>query len=123
MVYCFKPTLDPDSVETAIKNVENNITNLKGTIIKTDKMGRKKLAYDVKKFRDGFYAATYFQLDPEKIKNLKRLMKLNDNVIREMTLRIDDIDELLRSSSSVQSENSQEKRPHRRDREEAGARH
>ena len=91
MIYCFKPTLDPDSIETAIKNIENNIVNLKGKIIKTEKLGRKKLAYEVKKYRDGFYASTYFELDPQSIKKLKRTMKLNDNVIRELTIRIDDI--------------------------------
>lgn len=92
MMYCFKPTLDPDSIEAAIKNVENHIVNLKGKIIKSDKLGRKKLSYDVRKFRDGFYVSTFFEADPDKIKTLKRNMKLNENVIRELTIRIDEPD-------------------------------
>lgn len=89
MMYCFKPTLDPDSIEAAIKNVENHIVNLKGKIIKSDKLGRKKLSYEVRKFRDGFYVSTFFEVEPDKIKTLKRNMKLNENVIRELTVKID----------------------------------
>lgn len=114
MIYCFKPTLDPDSVELSIKNIENTIVNLKGTIIKTDKMGRKKLAYDVAKFRDGFYASTYFELEPEKIKTLKRNMKLNENVIRELTIRIDDMSQYSSlPDDSDQQEGGSQQRHHR----------
>lgn len=89
LIYCFKPTLDPDSVEVAIKNVEGYITALEGKIIKTDKVGRKKLAYDVKKFRDGFYAGTFFEMEPENILKLRRNLKLNENIIREMIMIIE----------------------------------
>lgn len=89
MIYCLKPTLDPDSVELTINNIETYITNLKGKIIKTEKLGRKRLAFDVKKFRDGFYSSTYFELDSQKVKALKRNLKLNENVIREMIINVE----------------------------------
>lgn len=89
MLYCFKPTLDPDAVDQAISTVESYIINLKGKVIKTEKLGRKKLAYEIKKFKDGFFTSTYFELDPPKVKQLRRNMQLNDNVIREMTIRVD----------------------------------
>lgn len=113
MIYCFKPTLDPDSVELSIKNIENTIGNLKGKVIKTEKLGRKKLAYDVAKFRDGFYASTYFELEQEKIKTLKRNMKLNENVIRELTIRIDEKEHY--AALSENPENHPNSKPMRQD--------
>lgn len=104
LIYCFKPTLDPDSVEVAIRNVEGYITNLEGKILKTDKVGRKKLAYDVRKFRDGFYANTLFELSPDNIVKLRRNLKLNDNVIREMILKIEKEGSLKKLSSSKKEE-------------------
>jgi small subunit ribosomal protein S6 len=90
MIYCFRPTLDPDSVEAAIKTVEDYILNLNGKILKTEKIGRKKLAYEINKFRDGFYVESIFQLEADKITALRRNLKLNENVIREMILKMDE---------------------------------
>jgi small subunit ribosomal protein S6 len=89
MIYCFKPTLDPDSVEATIGVIEGYINNLGGKVLKNDKLGRKKLAYEVRRFKDGFYLSTFFQLDPDKIKNLRRNIKLNENVIRELIIKIE----------------------------------
>ena len=47
-------------------------------------MGRKKLAYDVKGFRDGFIAVFKINLDADKVAEFKRQLKLNENVIRTM---------------------------------------
>ena len=47
-------------------------------------MGRKKLAYDVKGFRDGFIAVLKINLEADKVAEFKRQLKLNENVIRTM---------------------------------------
>jgi small subunit ribosomal protein S6 len=49
-------------------------------------MGRKKLAHDIQNFRDGHYVTMKLELAPEKVADLKRQLKLNDNVLRIMFL-------------------------------------
>lgn len=79
-----KPNLDNDEADKVIAKIEESVSSLGGSVIDTDKMGRKKLAYDVKGFRDGFMAVLKINLDADKVVEFKRQLKLNENVIRTM---------------------------------------
>ncbi|HIQ89730.1 TPA: 30S ribosomal protein S6 [Candidatus Galligastranaerophilus faecipullorum] len=79
-----KPNLDNDEADKVIARIEESVSSLGGSVIDTDKMGRKKLAYDVKGFRDGFIAVLKINLEADKVAEFKRQLKLNENVIRTM---------------------------------------
>ena len=79
-----KPNLDNDEADKVIAKIEEAVSSLGGSVVDTDKMGRKKLAYDVKGFRDGFIAVLKINLEPDKVVEFKRQLKLNENVIRTM---------------------------------------
>ena len=79
-----KPNLDNDEADKVIAKIEESVSSLGGSVINTDKMGRKKLAYDVKGFRDGFMAVLKINLDADKVAKFKRQLKLNENIIRTM---------------------------------------
>ena len=85
-MYIIKPTLDEEAIDVVTKRVDDQITSL-GTLEKTEKRGRKRLAYEVKDFKDGFYVLTNFKADPKNIMELERLFKLNDDVIRHIIVR------------------------------------
>ena len=86
-MYIVKPTLDEEAVETVTKRVDEQIAGVGGSVDKTEKRGRKRLAYEVKDFKDGFYVLTNFKADPAQIVELERLFKLNDDVIRHLIVR------------------------------------
>lgn len=79
-----KPNLDNDEADKVIAKIEESVSSLGGSVVDTDKMGRKKLAYDVKGFRDGFIAVLKINLEADKVAEFKRQLKLNENVIRTM---------------------------------------
>lgn len=79
-----KPNLDNDEADKVIAKIEESVSSLGGNVVDTDKMGRKKLAYDVKGFRDGFIAVLKINLEPDKVVEFKRQLKLNENIIRTM---------------------------------------
>ncbi len=79
-----KPNLDNDEADKVIAKIEESVSSLGGSVSDTDKMGRKKLAYDVKGFRDGFIAVLKINLEPDKVAEFKRQLKLNENIIRTM---------------------------------------
>lgn len=82
----FKPNLDVEEVDKIIAKLEETITGFEGKVVNVDKIGRKKLAYDIQKFRDGFFATLILSLPADKVVDLKRQLKLNDNVLRIMFL-------------------------------------
>ncbi len=82
----FKPNLDADEVEKNLSKLEEIITGYKGKVIETEKIGRKKLAYNVQKFRDGFFVSQILSIPADKVSDFKRQLKLNENIIRTMFL-------------------------------------
>ena len=86
-MYIVKPTLDDEAVEAVTKKFDDQIAGIGGVVEKTEKRGRKRLAYEVKDFKDGFYVLTDFKADPSQITELERLIKLNDDVIRHVVIR------------------------------------
>ena len=85
-MYIIKPTLDEEAIDVVTKKVDDQISSL-GTLEKTEKRGRKRLAYEVKDFKDGFYVLTNLKAEPNQIADLERLFKLNDDVIRHLIVR------------------------------------
>lgn len=79
-----KPNLDMDEVEKAVKNLEEVIKNFGGNVKNIDKVGRKKLAYDINKYRDGFYVVLDMEFPQDKLKDLKRNLKLNESILRDL---------------------------------------
>ena len=80
----FKPNLDLDEVDKNLSKLEETMTSYKGKILSTDKIGRKKLAYDIQKFRDGFFVSQMLSLPADKVSDFKRQLKLNENILRIM---------------------------------------
>ena len=81
-----KPNLDNDEADKVIAKIEESVSSLGGNVVDTDKMGRKKLAYDVKGFRDGFIAVFKINLEPDKVAEYKRQLNLNETDKRTMLM-------------------------------------
>ena len=79
-----KPNLDAEEVDKLIEKINGIITEFGGKVESVDKAGRKKLAYDIQNFRDGFFATTILELPAEKVAEFKRQLRLNDNILRTM---------------------------------------
>ena len=80
----FKPNLDAEEVDKAIEKISATVVEFGGNIVSVDKAGRKKLAYEVQNFRDGFFTTTVLTIPADKIAEFKRQLRLNDSVLRTM---------------------------------------
>ena len=79
-----KPNLDNDEADKVVARVEEYVKTLGGSVIECDKMGRKKLAFEVAGFTDGFMVNQVVTVPADKVVDLKRQLKLNDSIIRIM---------------------------------------
>ncbi|MBQ7450050.1 30S ribosomal protein S6 [bacterium] len=79
-----KPNLDQDEVDALSEKLVSSIEGLKGKSLETEKAGRKRLPYEVKGYTDGYMMTTLFELPEDQVAELKRLISLNDNIIRTM---------------------------------------
>lgn len=88
LLVIFKPNLDADEIEKNLSKLEETIQSYKGKVLSTDKTGRKKLAYEIQKFRDGFFVTQILTVPADKIVDFKRQLKLNENVLRIMFMEL-----------------------------------
>lgn len=84
--YIVRPTLDEDGVDKVSQYVDEYIKGVGGIIESTEKKGRRRLAYEVDKMRDGFYVFTVFKTKPETVAQIKRMMSLSEDIIRSLIL-------------------------------------
>lgn len=82
-------SLTDEEVEAATGKIKDLITNSGGEILKTDIWGRKKLAYEIKKHKKGFYILLLFRSAPSLIKKLEDYYKVFDPVIKYMVIKLD----------------------------------
>jgi small subunit ribosomal protein S6 len=81
VMYIIRPDIEQDAVQAAVEKFQGIISN-GGEITKHDVMGKRRLAYEIKKFNDGTFVLVNFNGTPEVITELERLMKISDDIIR-----------------------------------------
>ena len=79
-----KPNLDQEEVDAFADKLNSTIDSLKGKTVETEKTGRKRLPYEIKGYTDGYMMTTLFELPEEQVAELKRLIRINDSIIRTM---------------------------------------
>ncbi len=86
--------VNPESTEEELKKVQDSVTTLieegKGKVEKIDFVGRKKFAYVIDKKNAGFYTYINADVDGSVISAIERKLRLNEKVMRYITVRLDD---------------------------------
>jgi small subunit ribosomal protein S6 len=89
-LFIVKPDLPEEEVDGFVEQIQHVITDGKGTVDKTDKWGVRKLAYRVQKYNEGIYVLIQFTSAPDLVKEVERRMRVADQVIKFITVRIDE---------------------------------
>ena len=88
LLYMIRTDITEEQTEATIAKFEGIMTANGVEITNVDRWGKRKLAYIIdKKHRDGFYVLVKFNGTPEAVKELDRLMKIDETVLRHMITR------------------------------------
>jgi len=88
-IFIINPNVESENIERIIEDVQNLITGSEGEVGEVDKWGKKRLAYEVRGHRDGFYVLINFEADPQFIQRLGRYYGLTDEIIKYMNVKIE----------------------------------
>lgn len=88
-LFVLKPDLDEETTTAAIEKIAELIQQNKGTVEQVNRWGKKRLAYEIEDYREGYYTLILFQGEPETAKELDRVMRLSDGVLRHIIVRRD----------------------------------
>ncbi|SDP73864.1 SSU ribosomal protein S6P [Clostridium gasigenes] len=87
VIFILHPSLDEDAVKANIEKFKGVIENGGGTIENVDFWGKRKLAYEISKVNDGYYTLVHFNANPELPKELDRVFRITDGVIRHIIIK------------------------------------
>ena len=88
-IFIASPTLTDEQVDELVRYFEGIVVEQGGELLKTDKWGRKKLAYEVQKFSEGYYTLFEMNAGPSLIAELERRFRNHDSVIKFLSVRLD----------------------------------
>ena len=82
--------INPEVDEEGVKALENTFTdmiNKNGKVSKVDELGKKKLAYEIKKFKEATYMLFNFEAKPDSIAELERIYRITDEIIKFIVVK------------------------------------
>jgi len=97
-LFILKPTLDNEEMRARIESMNEIITKNDGIVAKCDELGIKSLAYEIAKNKRGYYVVTYFQAPAVAIKEIERIARINEDLIRFLTTKYNSRKEIAQES-------------------------
>ena len=90
MMYIVASRVSDDEIPTVTAGVLKFVEDLGGKIINEEHLGKKKLAYPVKKTRNGFYALVNFEMEPTKVNELDTRVRNAEGIIRHIIVNMEE---------------------------------
>ncbi|MCJ7765747.1 MAG: 30S ribosomal protein S6 [Thiovulaceae bacterium] len=84
-----KPTLTEEETKASIDAIEEVLTSNGAEIIARDTLGTRKLAYPVAKNERGYFHVVYYKIAPAAISEVERRFRINEDLLRFMTIKYD----------------------------------
>lgn len=110
LVYVMRPETTEAEAAELQKQVEAVITRVGGTLDKTEVWGRRKLAYDIGKHKEGFYVLHVITGTGELMKEIDRRLRVTEGLLRHLIVRVDESERKADRAKTIRTEDSRRRR-------------
>lgn len=90
IMFIVKPDLEEIAIKNEAESLKKVLTNLEAKIVEEKAMGQRELAYEIKKYKNGYYFLFVVEGSHEAIKEFDRLAGINENILRHLIIRKED---------------------------------
>ncbi len=90
VMFIIRPDLQEEDLDKLISNLEQQAANAGATVKNLERMGKRRLAYLVRKFTDGFYVLLTVEADGKAIHEIERRLRVSEPMIKFISVRIDE---------------------------------
>jgi len=90
LVFIVKPDLEEEAFEALVGKVRGIAETNGAEVIKLEKWGKRRLAYEIKDYHEGFYEIMIFKGEPAVAAELDRILKITEQILRHMIVREDE---------------------------------
>jgi small subunit ribosomal protein S6 len=110
-IFILKPDLPEEDTDKIISQMESVVTSTGGTLRKTDRMGKRRLAYLIRRYREGQYVLLDSECGPATIQELERRLKVTEPVLKYQTVRVDEETKRVAKLHATRQKHSARKKP------------
>ena len=89
IMFIVKATMEEDAIKKTSEDVQKLINKKPSKVIEFKEMGRKKLAYPIKKEVGGYYFVMTVEADHETIAEFDRKVSINENILRHLIIKVE----------------------------------
>jgi small subunit ribosomal protein S6 len=90
LTYVISGVVQQNQVDDIVRKVNHLVESNDGDVLEVDEWGNQRLAYEIDRKRSGYYVNMYFKAPGSLIERLERELQINDDVLRYLTLRMDE---------------------------------
>lgn len=90
ILYIIRPNIEDEEKTALVERFDNILKDNGAEIIESKEWGKRRLAYEIDNYRDGIYHVITVNAEPPAIQEFDRLIKISDDVIRHIVVRLDD---------------------------------
>ena len=90
IMFIVKPDLEETEIKKEADSLKKVLTNLEAKFVEEKAMGQRELAYEIKKYKNGYYFLFVVEASHEAVKEFDRLAGINENILRHLIIRKED---------------------------------
>lgn len=87
IMYIIRPNIEDEAKKALVERFDNVLTNQGAEIIESKEWGKRRFAYEIQDFRDGYYHIINVNAEPVAVQEFDRLAKINGDIIRHIVVR------------------------------------
>jgi small subunit ribosomal protein S6 len=87
VMYIVRPDLEEEATKAIVERFQKVTTDNGGEIVNLKEMGKRRLAYEINDFREGFYVLMNINAEPAVVSELERLFNISEDVIRHLVVK------------------------------------
>lgn len=91
LVMVVSPEGGEEGFTAAVDRTQQFIQDKGGQMLEVDLWGRRRLAYTIHRFTEGFYAVARFSLDPQQVRALESNLDLAEDVLRRLVVKLEEV--------------------------------
>lgn len=90
IMFIVKPDLEEAAIRKEADTMKKVLTDNKAKVLEETAMGQKELAYEIKKYKNGYYFLFVVEAMAEATNEFDRLARINENILRHLIIRVED---------------------------------
>ena len=90
IMFIVRPDMEEAEIKKTAEDMKKVLVDNKATILEEKAMGQRELAYEINKFRTGYYYLFVVEADSKAINEFDRIVRINESLLRHLIVKVED---------------------------------